>query len=164
MKTFQSQGSFFCRLWEKYNSNSFSYAPWGNENDENASIVNISVGASSLSKYLYIMVIRKLAFMKKIRPREWEDIDSDSDDQPLGKLAAEFEFPKDDSGDIEYLLLFINKKKNGLWNIYPIPFPKSNVPIGSYKFISQANNEIYLLFGKEKVTLSQVKTRLQKLF
>ena len=83
---------------------------------------------------------------------------------PLGKLAAEFEFPKDDSGDIEYLLLFINKKKNGLWNIYPIPFPKSNVPMGSYKFISQANNEIYLLFAKKKSLLPSVKTRLPKLF
>ena len=156
------RGVFSAVFWEKYNSNSFSYAPWGNENDENASIVNISVGASSLSRPFVYYGDKKISFYEKIRPREWEDIDSDSDDQPLGKLAAEFEFPKDDSGDIEYLLLFINKKKNGLWNIYPIPFPKSNVPMGSYKFISQANNEIYLLFGKEKVTLSPGQNKVAK--
>ena len=92
------RGVFSAVFWEKYNSNSFSYAPWGNENDENASIVNISVGASSLSRPFVYYGDKKISFYEKIRPREWEDIDSDSDDQPLGKLAAEFEFPKDDSG------------------------------------------------------------------
>ena len=51
-------------------------------------------------------------------------------------------------------MLFLNKKKNGLWKIYPVPFLKDDIPVGSFKFVSQLRSTIYLLFGKEKITLS----------
>ena len=41
---------FTAVFWEKYKNESFSYAPWGNETEENATIVDISVGSSSLSR------------------------------------------------------------------------------------------------------------------
>ena len=89
MKTSQSQGEFSLPSFGKsITVILFSYAPWGNENDENASIVNISVGASSLSRPFVYYGDKKISFYEKIRPREWEDIDSDSDDQPSGQACC----------------------------------------------------------------------------
>jgi len=66
----------------------------------------------------------------------------------------EFELPLSTEKGREYILLFLNKKKNGLWKIYPVPFLKDDIPVGSFKFVSQLRSTIYLLFGKEKITLS----------
>ena len=41
---------FTAVFWEEFQNESFLYAPWGNESEENASIVEISVGSSVLSR------------------------------------------------------------------------------------------------------------------
>jgi hypothetical protein len=75
-------------------------------------------------------------------------------------LVAEFELPQGKEGIQNFLLLFVNKKKNGLWKIYPIPFSENEVPLGSYNFISQSRNPLILIFGNEKFTLPSGKSKV----
>lgn len=146
---------------EKYNSESFSYAPWGNEKESNATIEEISIGSSSMSRKFVYYGDGKVNFYNKRRPREWETEDqNNSIRQPMGVLSAEFELPQGKSGTQEFFLLFVNKKKNGLWRIYPIPFSKNEVPVGSYQFISQSRTPLYVIFGKEKFSLPPSKTKV----
>jgi hypothetical protein len=160
-KNVQPRAVFSAVFWEKYNSESFSYAPWGNEKESNASMVEISMGSSSLSRKFVYYGEGKLNFYAKRRPREWEVEDTNkSNEQLTTNLAAEFDLPQSNDGIQEFLLLFVNKKKNGLWKIYPIPFSKNEVPRGNYKFISQSRNPLYLIFGEEKFTLPSGKTKV----
>ena len=160
-KNVQPRAVFSAVFWEKYNSESFSYAPWGNEKELNASMTEISVGSSSLSRKFVYYGEGKLNFYAKKRPREWEVEDKNkSNEQLTTNLAAEFDLPQSNDGIQEFLLLFVNKKKNGLWKIYPIPFSKNEVPLGSYKFISQSRNPLYLIFGEEKFTLPSGKIKV----
>ena len=160
-KNAQPRAVFSAVFWEKYNSESFSYAPWGNEKESNASIVEISVGSSSLSRKFVYYGEGKLNFYAKKRPKEWEVEDTNkSNEQSTTNLAAEFDLPQSNDGIQEFLLLYVNKKKNGLWKIYPIPFSKNEVPQGHYKFISQSRNPLILIFGEEKFTLPSGKTKV----
>jgi hypothetical protein len=143
---------FTAVFWEKYKNESFSYAPWGNETEENATIVDISVGSSSLSRKFAYYGNGKLNLYSKQRLNEWED-ENATVASNLTNIAAEFELPLSNAGVKEYLLLFTNKKKNGLWKIHPIPFSKTEIPFGSYKFVSQSRSTMYLIFGEEKITL-----------
>lgn len=143
---------FTAVFWEKYKNESFSYAPWGNETEENATIVDISVGSSSLSRKFAYYGNGKLNLYSKQRLNEWED-ENATVASNLTNIAAEFELPLSNAGVKEYLLLFTNKKKNGLWKIHPLPFSKAEIPFGSYKFVSQSRSTMYLIFGEEKITL-----------
>jgi len=160
-KNVQPRAVFSAVFWQKYNSESFSYAPWGNEKESNASMVEISVGSSSLSRKFVYYGEGKLNFYAKKRPKEWEVEDTNkSNEQSTTNLAAEFDLPQSNDGIQEFLLLYVNKKKNGLWKIYPIPFSKNEVPQGHYKFISQSRNPLILIFGEEKFTLPSGKTKV----
>ena len=160
-KNVQPRAVFSAVFWQKYNSESFSYAPWGNEKESNASMVEISVGSSSLSRKFVYYGEGKLNFYAKKRPKEWEVEDTNkSNEQSTTNLTAEFDLPQSNDGIQEFLLLFVNKKKNGLWKIYPIPFSKNEVPQGNYKFISQSRNPLYLIFGEEKFTLPSGKIKV----
>lgn len=160
-KNGQPRAIFSAVFFEKFNSESFSYAPWGNEKESNATIVDISVGSSSLSRKFVYYGEGKLNFYVKRRPREWEVEDTNQSNETVTtNLAAEFELPQSNDGIQEFLLLFVNKKKNGLWKIYPIPFSNEKVPQGSYSFISQSSNPLYLFFGEEKFTLPSGKSKV----
>lgn len=150
---------FSAIFWEEFQNESFSYAPWGNETEDNATIVDISVGSSSLS--------RKFAYygdgkLNLYRTEIIDDIEpGGSASKPVSpkNLAAEFHLPLSDGNEMkEYLLLFTQKKKNGLWKVYPIPFSLNEIPYGSYKFVSQSRNTLYFMFGQEKVTLQSGKS------
>jgi hypothetical protein len=154
------KGIFTAIFWEKYESESFSYAPWGNEKEANATMVDISVGSSSLSRRFVYYGEGKLNFYNKRRPREWEEDQNKSNVKEPIKLTADFELPKSNEPSIEYLLLFVNKKKNGLWKIYPIPFSKTHVPFGQYNFISQSKEQLYLLFGKNEIIIPSGKSQV----
>ena len=81
-------------------------------------MAEISVGSGSLSSKFVYYGTGKINFYEKRRPREWETEDeNDSIRQPLGKLVAEFELPQGKEGIQNFLLLFVNKKKNGLWKV-----------------------------------------------
>ena len=157
----QPRAVFSAVFWDKYQSKSFSYAPWGNVDDDNATMVSISVGSSSLSKQFVFYGTEKIEFYEKRRPREWEiEEGQNAEEEPVKKLAAEFEIPRLDKGIQEYVLLFINQKTSGLWKVYPIPFLKEEIPLGSYKFISQSRSALYILFGKEKIELPPGKSKV----
>ena len=119
------------------------------------------MGSSSLSRKFVYYGEGKLNFYVKRRPREWEVEDTNQSNETVTtNLAAEFELPQSNDGIQEFLLLFVNKKKNGLWKIYPIPFSNEKVPQGSYSFISQSSNPLYLFFGEEKFTLPSGKSKV----
>lgn len=160
-KNGQPRAIFSAVFFEKFNSESFSYAPWGNEKESNATMVDISVGSSSLSRKFVYYGEGKLNFYVKRRPREWEVEDTNQSNETVTtNLAAEFELPQSNDGIQEFLLLFVNKKKNGLWKIYPIPFSNEQVPQGNYSFISQSSNPLYLFFGEDKFTLPSGKSKV----
>ena len=160
VETKNPKGVFTAVFWEKYKSESFSYAPWGNEKEANATMIDISVGSSSLSRRFVYYGDGKLNFYEKRRPREWEEDQNESKVKEQKKLSADFELPKSSETPIEYLLLFVNKKKNGLWKIYPIPFSQNQVPFGQYNFISQSKEQLYLLFGKNEIILPSGKSKV----
>ena len=100
-------------FWEKYNNESFSYAPWGNEMEENATLVNVTVGSSSLSRKFAYYGDGKLNFFNNQDFEESESEDDRTEKVSERKLIAEFDLPSSVGGAKEYLLLFLNKKKNG---------------------------------------------------
>ena len=159
-KTKTPKAVFTAVFLEQYKSESFSYAPWGNENEVNATMVDISVGSSALSRRFVYYGEGKLNFYEKRRPREWEEDQNESKENGARKLSADFELPKTSESPIEYLLLFVNKKKNGLWKIYPIPFSQKRVPFGNYLFVSQSRDPLYLLFGKNEIVLPSGKSKV----
>ena len=159
-KTKTPKAVFTAVFLEQYKSESFSYAPWGNEKEANATMVDISVGSSALSRRFVYYGEGKLNFYEKRRPREWEEDQNESKESLLGQLSADFELPKTSEPPLEYLLLFVNKKKNGLWKIYPIPFSQKKVPFGSYLFVSQSRDPLYLLFGKNEIVLPSGKSKM----
>ena len=149
-------------FWEKYNNESFSYAPWGNEIEKNATLINVTVGSSSLSRKFAYYGDGKLNFFNNQDFEELESEDDRTEKVSERKLIAEFDLPSSVGGTKEYLLLFLNKKKNGLWKIYPISFSEGDIPYGSYKFISQSRSNLYLNFGSEKVSLTPGKSVVQQ--
>ncbi len=148
-------------FWEKYKSETFSYAPWGNDDEANATMVDLSVGSSALSRKFVFYGKNKINFFNKQRPREWEieDFNSSKIKKDL-PLVAEFQLPEFNESTQEFVLLFTNKKKNGMWKIYPIAFSRDEIPYGSYKFISQSQNSLYLFWGDKKFTLHSGKTHV----
>ena len=150
-KSVEPTAYFSAVFWDKYQKETFTYAPWGNENEENASMVSIAVNSNSLS--------RKFAFYGSDKINLFTETNEEtSTTEKIKNIAMEFELPLSTEKGREYILLFLNKKKNGLWKIYPVPFLKDDIPVGSFKFVSQLRSTIYLLFGKEKITLSSGKS------
>ena len=153
---------FSAVFWDKFKSESFSYAPWGNSEEENATFVDISVGSSSLSRKFVYYGKDKIRFFSKVRQREWEEESNSTFNQSTQPLIAEFILPPKTENTQEIVLVLGNKKKNGLLNIYPFSFSQTTVPFGSYQFISQSNKTIYLKFGKNTITLEPGKPHVAK--
>ena len=149
---------FTAVFWEEFQNESFLYAPWGNESEENASIVEISVGSSVLS--------RKFAYYGNGELKLYSNSLDENGNLELENLkiraknpTVRFQLPLSESGITkEYLLLFTDKKSNGTWRIFPMPFSTSEIPFGSYKFISQLRSNLFFIFGQEKITLAPGKT------
>lgn len=149
---------FTAVFWEEFQNESFLYAPWGNESEENASIVEISVGSSALSrKFAYYGNGELNLYSNKVD--EFEESGLGNSEIILKNPTAKFQLPLSESGITkEYLLLFTDKKSNGTWRIFPMPFSTSEIPFGSYKFISQLRSNLFFIFGQEKITLAPGKT------
>lgn len=155
---------FTALFWEKYQSETFSYAPWGNEQEANASIVDFSVGSNSLSKKFVYHGKGTMNLYEKKRLEEWE-APREEERKPLfsGQLAAQFDLPQSNEKIKEYVLLFLNKKNDGLWKIYPIPFTTEEIPSGNYKFISQSRIPLYIIVGTQKFILQPGKSKVTPL-
>ena len=85
-------------FWEKYNNESFSYAPWGNEMEENATLVNVTVGSSSLSRKFAYYGDGKLNFFNNQDFEESESEDDRTEKVSERKLIAEFDLPSSVGG------------------------------------------------------------------
>ena len=140
-------------FWDKYQNQTFTYAPWGNENEENASMVSVAINSNSLSK--------KFAYYGSGKLNLYNVAYGDNVDAGVEKskdLAIEFQLPSIQEKGKHYILLILGMKKNNTRRIYPMSFSEDEIPFGSYKFVSQLRSSLYLFFGKEKFNLDSGKS------
>ena len=154
-------GIFTAVFWEKYKSEFVKFAPWGNDNEQNATLLDLSVSSDNFSRKFVFYGEENLRFYNTKILDEYEVVeDTVEEEDRMGKPFAEFKLPNTNQDILEYVLIFLGKNKGGIRKIYPIPFTQKDVPLGSFQFVSQSTIPLYIEFGKEKFVLSPRKTKL----
>ena len=151
-KEVQPVAIFSMIFLEKYKSQSFFYAPWGNFEEENATIIEFSVGSGALS--------RNLIYYGSSPLRIYESKFNTNGEEEKKLIAVEFSFQAVDKKILEYALVLISRKKDKLWQNFPIFFDKKSIPLGSYKITSQSSGKIFLMLGKNKFSLSKGESKI----
>ena len=154
-------GIFTAVFWEKYKSEFVKFAPWGNDKEQNATLLDLSVSSDNFSRKFVFYGEENLRFYNTKILEEYEVVEDTIQKEGLiGKPFAEFKLPSTNQDILEYVLIFLGKNKDGIRKIYPIPFTQKDVPLGSFQFVSQSTIPLYIEFGKEKFVLSPRKTKL----
>ena len=155
------KGIFTAVFWEKYKSEFVKFAPWGNDKEENATLLDLSVSSDNFSRKFVFYGEENLRFYNTKILDEYEVLEETVEEgDRMGKAFAEFKLTNTNQDILEYVLVFLGKNKNGIRKIYPIPFTQKDVPLGSFQFVSQSTIPLYIEFGKEKFVLSPRKTKL----
>jgi hypothetical protein len=155
---------FSAVFWERFMSARVSYAPWGNETDNNATFREVQVGFSTPSKKFVYYGSGNLKFYKPSEISELENVEAAADNEPVDRIPlAEFPFSADGNEETkQYLLLFLKdpKAEGSNYKIHALPFSSSEVPFGSLKCYSQLGETVYFTFGKSKASLAPGKSTL----
>ncbi len=146
------KGLFSAVFWDKFKSATLHYAPWGNTNEENASMEMVPVNFFSPS--------RKFAYYGESPLEFFSQVYSEDGSGPNYSKIGEFAFSSQAIKTRESLFLLFSKPDSQTFKVYPIGFGASDVPFGSIKVFSQAGKTLYMTFGKEKIVLASGKSKL----
>lgn len=146
------KGLFSAVFWDKFKSATLHYAPWGNANEENASMEMVPVNFFSPS--------RKFAYYGESPLEFFSQIYSEDGTETNYSKIGEFAFSSQATKTQESLFLLFSKPDSQTFKVYPIGFGPSEVPFGSIKVFSQAGKTLYMTFGKEKIVLASGKSKL----
>ena len=147
---------FSTMLWGKGTSQTFSYAPWDNHEDENATRYEISATAGFVSKKFayYGKGTLRLHKAEDISDEDFLEDENSSAPKPPSPILASCKFQITPGQTKEYILLVAPKnEEEGTANLYVIPFDQVNVPTGSFSFSSRAGKTLYVQFGKSNFAL-----------
>jgi len=143
-------------FWQKYSNKTLIYWPWGNEEENNSTNLELKVGSNGLSKKFAYYGQKNLNFYEKkyFSPREIS-LMSEKEKELMNEtpLVAEFPFSAKQDEIQEFILLFIKDSQTGRFKIYPLPFSKQRIPFGSYHFISQAREELNFTINQDRMSL-----------
>jgi len=130
----------------------FSYAPWGNRDEENATIERIRIGSGSFySKFAYYGE----------SPLELEEYESFGQ-RNTNNAGLKISYPFDASLAKREEILLIKLEKGEVKQVIPINFSPLKIPMGSVLFQSYATEAVYISINEEKFRLDSGKHRLFK--
>jgi hypothetical protein len=155
---------FSAVFWERFMSARVSYAPWGNENDDNATFREVQVDFSAPSQKFVYYGTENLKFYDPSETSTSVLADAVTTEEPIKRTPiAEFPFSSDGEEETkQYLLLFLKDPKDTdlKYKIHALPFSTTDVPQGSLKCFSQLRETVYFTFGKSKASLASGKSTL----
>ncbi len=147
---------FSTMLWGKGSSQTFSYAPWDNHEEENATRYEVSANAGFVSKKFAYYGKGTLQFHKaeEISDEDFQEDENSSAPKPASPILASCKFQITPGQTKEYILLVAPQNDDeGTANVYVIPFDQASVPTGSFSFSSRTSKTLYVQFGKSKFAL-----------
>lgn len=124
----------------------FSYAPWGNGSEENATYEKFTIGQGSFYS--------KLAYYGE-SPLEFFEVVNEEREKTL---KVSYHFDRSDRKREEILMLSSNS--NGSFKVVPLDFSTEKVPIGSILLKSYSSEPIYISIGDKKIKLGPGKSYL----
>ena len=155
---------FSAVFWERFMSARFSYAPWGNQDDLNATFRDVQVGFSAPSQKFAYYGDGNLKLYSSLPVSNSEDGGTVKSEEANERVPmAEFPFSSEGDGTTrQYLLLFLkNTKANEpKYKVHALPFSSAEVPFGALKCYSQLRETVYFTFGKSKASLPSGKSTL----
>jgi len=141
--------------WEEGLSEKLLYAPWGNPLEENATLLELSVHSSRLSSKFSYYGDSPLRLYKKVKNTSADNLNDDGNSvtatEEKLELAFEYSFSPT-SNLVEEILFLIGSKPKSF--VKSFPFSSSRTSLGTFNFHSFAKETIYLMAGKQKLTLS----------
>jgi hypothetical protein len=143
-------GIFNALFLGRENTTTFSYAPWGNRSEENATIQNIRIGSGGFySKFAY--------YGKSPLRLLGQPTENQESAEPL-EITYSFQSAPRTREEV----LMIKRSDKGGFKAYPIDFSKSKIPLGSILFQSYSNQNIFISIGEKKFILESGKSNLYK--
>ena len=153
-------------LWDSEEAETFTYAPWGNSEDQNASLLSISISSDTLTRrFAYYGTSTLKLYRQKEGAGNGSPNTSSSNflDTNQWELAVEYNFQID--GDhvataIKEEVLMLRKGNLNKFNVFALSFSESKVPKGSFLFQSFAKEDTFFRVGSQKFKLSGGGNRL----
>ena len=147
---------FSIMLWNAQGNQGLAYAPWGNEGEENATIVPFTVSSSMPSQKCSFYGVGELNVLRQKEPYEFEE--GESPYESVAKIRLPFSADKPSDS----LILLTPSVEEKSWKIRNLSFDEKTIPKGHFVFSSQLNSPVGLIFGESKFTLSRGKTQKVK--
>ena len=153
-------------LWDSEEAETFTYAPWGNSEDQNASLLSISISSDTLTRrFAYygtspLRLYRQKEETGKSSPNTLNGNSLDSDQR---ELAVEYNFQIGEghvATAIKEEVLMLRKGNLNKFKVFTLPFSEYKVPKGSFLFQSFANEDTFFRAGKQKFKLPGRGSRL----
>lgn len=150
------QALFSIMLWNTQGSQNLAYAPWGNELEENATIVPFTVSSGMPSKKCSFYGLGELNLLRQKEPYEFDEGENPYESVSKIRLASSSGKPSDS------LLLLTPSAEEANWKVRNLSFDEKTIPKGHFTFSSQLASPVGLVFGESKFTLSRGKTEKVK--
>ena len=153
-------------LWDSERSETFTYAPWGNIDDQNASLLNISVSSDTLTvrfAYYGTSPLKLYRQKKESVIKNQNKLAGNSLDIRQLELAVEYDFQIDEGSTVSANkedILLLRRANLNKFNVYALPFSQNKVPNGSFLFQSFAKEDTFFRAGTQKFKLSAGGSRL----
>lgn len=153
---------FSAMLWGEQGFLTSYYAPWGNHEEENSTILPIPIASGVVSKKYAYYGSNPLRFLEAqdLSEDEFETESNSSLKKPPPRVLASCNFTLTAGQTKEYILLVAPKK--GTVKIYAIPFDQETIPTGSFAFSSRSNQTLYVEFGQNKFAVPPQNSVIKK--
>jgi len=145
-------------FWDRFTSRNLMYAPWGNHNEGNATILTNRVGFSSPSRSFAYYGSSPVRFLKI--NQNWSAENSESDEEKFVDIG-QFSFEKK-AVTQRFLILLLKQPNTEEFKIFPLPIAQQNLPFGSFVCYSQFREPLYLAYAEQKNTLAPGKSIMFK--
>ena len=143
-------GIFNALFLGRENTRTFSYAPWGNRSEENATIQNIRIGSGGFySKFAY--------YGKSPLKLVWQPVENQDSAEPF-----EISYSFKPSPQRKEEILLVKRLEEGAFQVYPMDFSEKKIPMGTFLFKSFSNETVYISIEDKKFILEAGSSHLYR--
>lgn len=142
---------FSIMLWNAQGSQNLAYAPWGNDLDENATVIPFTVSSGMPSKKCSFYGSGELNLLRQKEPYEFDE--GESPYESVSKIRL----PSAEGKPSDSLILLTPSEGEKTWKTRNLSFDEKTIPKGYFSFTSQLSSPVGLIFGQSKFTLSRGK-------
>ena len=125
---------FSIMLWNTQGSQDLAYAPWGNENEGNATIVPFTVSYGMPSRKCSFYGDGELNVLRQKEPHEFKEGENPYESVAKIRLPFSAEKPSDS------LILLTPSAEEETWKTRNLSFDEKAIPKGHFTFSSQLNS------------------------